>query len=313
MKKKIAFSLLILLTGFILYATLVTKVRYKEITIKAPLLKIHNQISFINYISKWYVPFANQDSAGVTIPDKDNIKSSNTTLSIIKLNGLSSLYKINENGKSQEVFFLVNGDTGLNHIVRLSYENTLWHELFGSSSIINNAEKSLQSLKYYIEDTKITYGYKIALTEVTDTTFLFTSKVVLNSNKKAALKNLYESLIQYAKEKNAGYNGTRILYLSSVGKDSIHLYTSIGITSNTESIPLKGSIALKRMPYKRNLIAADYKGSFGKIERVFSAMEQYRTDNSMTSMAIPFIKFITEGIEFDDDQIIEAKGFFPVL
>jgi hypothetical protein len=29
-------------------------------------------------------------------------------------------------------------------------------------------------------------------------------------------------------------------------------------------------------------------------------------------MAIPFIKLITEGIEFDDSQIIQANALYPV-
>ena len=93
----------------------------------------------------------------------------------------------------------------------------------------------------------------------------------------------------------------------------MHLYASIGITSNIENIPLAGQFALRRMPYQRNLIIADYEGPFGKINELFTAMEQYRTDNSMTSMAIPFIKFTTDSIDFDDTKIIKVKGFFPVL
>jgi hypothetical protein len=313
MKKWLALTFIILVTGFILYATLVTKVYHKEITIKVPLLKLHNQISFINAIAKWYVPFSSSDISTIKIIDNDKIITPSTTLTIIKLSGMSSLFKISENGNTNEVLFNINDDTSTNRTVRLSYENTLWNKVFGNNSIINNAEKSLDGLKDYIEDTKITYGYKIALTEVTDTTFLFTSKMVANNNKKGALKNLYELLIQYTKEKNAGYNNTRILYLIPAGNDSIHLYAGIGITKNIENMPLEGSITLRRMPYKRNLIVADYKDSFSKIDKVFTAMEQYRTDNSLTSMAIPFIKFATEGIEFDDNQIIEGKGYFPVL
>jgi hypothetical protein len=313
MKKWLTLSFVILVTGFILYATLVTKVYHKEITIKVPILKLHNQISFINAIAKWYVPFSSSDISTVKIIDKDKIITSSTALTIIKLNGMSSLFKINENGKTNKVLFSINDDNAVNRTVRLSYENTLWNKLLGNNSIINNAEKSLESLKNYIEDTKITYGYKIALTEVTDTTFLFTSKVVAQNKKKEELKNLYEILIKYAKEKNAGYNDTRILYLVPAGKDSIRFYAGIGITKNIENMPLEGSITLRRMPYKRNLIVADYKDCFSKLDKVFTAMEQYRTDNSLTSMAIPFIKFATEGIEFDDNQIIEGKGYFPVL
>jgi hypothetical protein len=314
MKKTFLSIFLIAVTGWLLYATLVNKESHKTISIKAPLLKVHNQISFIDYIARWYEPFAGKDSADIKIQDRDKIVSDGTTLAIVKLNGLSSLFKITEGSHSKEVLFTASGDveTAI-HTVTLSYKTTLWNEWFGNNNIISNAEKSLLGLKDFMEDTKRVYGFNIGVTLVTDTTFLFTQQIVANSNKKDALKNLYESLIQYAKEKSAGYNGTKILYLAAAGKDSIHLYTSIGITNNIEKIPLTGPFALRRMPYQKNLIIADYEGSFGKINELFTAMEQYRTDNSMTSMAIPFIKFTNDSISFDDNETIKVKGFFPVL
>lgn len=314
MKKRLAAIVFIVLTAFVLYATLVSKDYNKTVTIKAPLLKLHNQISFIDYIAKWYIPFADADSADIKTQDRDKIISSGTRLDIVKLNGLSSLFKITEGDHSKEVLFTTSGnDTDTSHTITLSYENNLWNEWFGNNNIISNAEKSLLGLKDYIEDTKRVYGYTIGLTLVTDTTFLFAQQVVANSNKKEALKKLYDALIEYAKEKNAGYNGAKILYLAAAGKDSIHLYTSIGITSNIENIPLSGAFALRRMPYQKKLIIADYEGAFGKLNELFTAMEQYRTDNSMTSMAIPFIKFSDNSINFDDNEIIKVKGFFPVL
>ena len=313
MRKRTAFILLIFFTAFLLYATLATKEYHKEITIKASLLKIHNQLSYIDYIANWYIPFADADSSRVKITGKEKITRDNAALNIIKLEGLSSLFKIIENGTSKEVLFSLNGNTETSQVVRLSYKNTLWNKLFVKNSIINDAEKSLQHLKDYIEDTKTAYGYKIEITEVTDTTFLFTSKVVANNEKKETLKKLYETLIHYANEKDAGYKGVRILYLIPMGKDSIRLSASIGITKHTEQMPLDGDISLRRMPYKRNLIVAGYEGRFGKIDNLFAAMEQYRTDNNLTSMAIPFVKFEMDSIAFDDSEIIKAKGYFPVL
>lgn len=313
MRKRTAFIILIFFSAFLLYAALVSKEYHKEITIKTSLLKIHNQLSYIDYIAKWYLPFANADSSRIKITGKEKITCDYTALDIVKLEGLSSLFKITEKGTSKEVLFSLKGITETNQVVTLSYKNTLWNKLFVKNSIINDAEKSLQHLKDYIEDTRTTYGYKIETTEVKDTTFLFTSKIVAKNDKKETLKKLYEILIHYANEKDAGYKGVRILYLIPMGKDSIGLSASIGITKHTEQMPLDGNITLRRMPYKRNLIVADYEGRFGNIDNLFAAMERYRTDNNLTSMAIPFVKFEMDSIDFDDSEIIKAKGFFPIL
>ena len=166
-------------------------------------------------------------------------------------------------------------------------------------------------MKDYIGDAKKMYGYEVEMTSVTDTAFLFSSKVVLKQEKKTAFKNLYESLIKFAEAKNLGYNGVRIFYMLPYGKDSIHLFTSIGIT-NTDAVPFTGPFILKRMPYMGKLLMSYYQGSFANTITPLNALAQYETDNDMKSMAIPFIKLITEGIEFDDSQIIQAKALYPV-
>ena len=95
------------------------------------------------------------------------------------------------------------------------------------------------------------------------------------------------------------------------GKDSIHLFTSIGI-NNTTDVPFTGPFILKRMPYMGKLLMSYYQGNFGNVITPLNALAQYETDNDMNSMAIPFIKLITEGIEFDDSQIIQARALYPV-
>ena len=67
------------------------------------------------------------------------------------------------------------------------------------------------------------------------------------------------------------------------------------------------------MPAKGHLLTAFYQGRFGDVNNVMAALEQFKSDNKMTTMAIPFIKLITEGIDFDDSQIIQAKAYAPIL
>ena len=311
MRKKIIQVICILLAVSILYSTLVTRVYRKEIRISLSYLKINQQISSINNIAKWYLPFSSSDTSNLKILGKDRLLVDNSELSITKLTGLRSEYKITENNQSGNIVFdlvPVNADSTM---VILSYESTIWNKLLANKMVITNAEKSLHNLKEYFEDTKKMYGYEIEKAEVTDTAFLFRSSLVSNANKKESFKMQFESLIQFAKEKDLGYTGTRIFYFNPFGKDSIHLFTSIGIT-NTDRSKFNEKFLLKQMPYHGRLLTAYYQGSINNVNRVINALEQYRTDNTMTSMAIPFTKLITEGIEFDDNQVIQAKVFYPV-
>jgi effector-binding domain-containing protein len=232
-------------------------------------------------------------------------------LKITHITGYSTTCQLVENNKPETILYNVMPDTGHYSKVVLSYKTSLWNEFFNTGKTIQNAIKGLNDLKDHLGDTKRMYGYEVEMINVTDTAFLFSSEIVPALNKKAAFKNLYESLIQFAKEKDLGYNGTRIFYILPFGKDSLHLFTSIGIT-NTGNAPLSGSFILKRMPYMGRLLMCYYQGSFGNVDAALNALELFKSDNGMNSMAIPFIKLITEGIEFGDSQIIQARALYPV-
>ena len=300
-----------LLSACIIYATLFKTVHYKEIKINAAVSVIHREISSLNKIANWYLPFATADTSTSKIIKKEGLEFENSSLKITSVIGYSVQYKVAENKNFKEIFFNVMPDTGHYSKVTATYTATLWQHIFNSNKIIQQTEKSLENLKDYIGDAKKMYGYDVEMTSVTDTTFLFSSKVVSKLEKKAAFKTLYESLIKFAKVKNLGYNGVRIFYMLPYGKDSIHLFNSIGIT-NTNDVPFTGPFILKRMPYMGKLLMSYYQGSFANTITPLNALAQYETDNDMKSMAIPFIKLITEGIEFDDSQIIQAKALYPV-
>lgn len=310
MKKKILFALISVFTAFILYATLVTNVYQKEIKIGAAISLVTKQVSSLNNIANWYLPFATADTSNLKIGE-DKIEYNNASLSIDKHIDLSIWFKVAEDQKSQQIVFSVLADTGGVSKVILNYESTLWKKIFGTSTVVKNAEASLNNLKEYFADPKKMYGYEMEIIALTDTAFLFTSKVVATSIKKETFKQLYESLINYAGEKDLGYTGVRIFYTSPYGNDSIHLFTSIGI-SNTKDVPLEGIFSLKKMPYKGNLLTAYYQGNFDNVNHAIAALGQFKLDNNMTSMAIPFVKLITEGIYFDDKQIIQAKACYPI-
>jgi effector-binding domain-containing protein len=309
MKKKITLIVFILITALLLYATLVSTVKREEVLINAPVIRIQHQLSTIKSISRWYIPFANTDTAAIKIsPNK--LETATDSLVIATLTGLRAGYQVAENGQSKNIIFDVIADTAGYSKVTLSYETTLWNKLTGNK-IFANAEKSLLYLKEYFEDAKKMYGFEMEVVEVTDTAFLFTSRIVANSSKKAAFKSMYESLIKYAGEKNMGFNNTKIFYTSPYGNDSTHIFTSIGV-SNPKNASLSGEYSLKQMPYKGRLLSAFYQGSFGNVHKVITAMEQFKTDNGMTSMAIPFIKPITEGIDFDDAKIVQVRAYYPI-
>lgn len=312
MKKWFLTAALSVLAGIILYATLVPRVYQKEIIINAPLLRLNKQISVIGNFAKWHPAIAGTDSATISISGNDKVSTGKTSLQIVTLTERSCLLRISEKEQSKDVLYSITEDTVRRNRVTILYKTTFWKKITGSDPLVQAAEKSLTSLKEYTEDTRRVYGYNISLTQVTDTAFLFTSEVVANKEKKASIKKLYQLLTAYAAAKDAGFTGTTIFYIMAAGKDSVRLYQSIGVSKNTMQLPLYGPVSLKRMPYKKNLVVADYEGKFGDIPKVFTALEQFGIDDKMVSMAIPFIKFAEGEDDFDDEKVIKVRAFFPV-
>jgi effector-binding domain-containing protein len=172
-------------------------------------------------------------------------------------------------------------------------------------------EENLETLKDYMTDTRRFYGFEIQEITVQDTAFLFKRETVPLAEKQVAMKRIFEFLINYANQQNAGYNGTRIFYTLQSANE-ITLFASIGVTNMIEPSAASG-IEYKRMPLGKNLIAASYQGPFGQSEKAFRALEMFKKDHNLSSMAIPFQKFMSDGYDFSDDQVVQLKIYYPVF
>jgi hypothetical protein len=317
MKNKMLFlSVFATISVSVMYSTLVTKVYFKEVKIESDLLQIIGKLTDMKKVAQWYLPFATGDtSKNVFIGGQlQKLTNSENSIGVERELPGSVWYKINSGGKSRSVVYSVFADSARLCRVRVNYESTLWNNLFGGDEITANAKKSLLNLKEYFTDTKKMYGYEIEMTQLQDTTFLFLSNVVPNSKKREGIKNLFDSLIGYAKDKNAGYTGNRIFYYNSADKDSTHLFGGIGILNAPSFADQKASaIELKRMPYKTKLLVAYYQDAFKNLKNAYEKMEEYTREHNMTVVALPFTKFLTDGYNFADDQVIQAVVCYPIF
>ena len=147
MKKKILFVLFILLSLFILYAAFVSHIYHKEIKINASVQLIHQEISSLDKIARWFMPFASADTGTDKIIKQEKLEFDNTVLKITNITGYSTTYQVAENKKSETILYDVMPDTGHYSKVILTYKTTLWKELFNSGKTVQNAKKSLEDGK----------------------------------------------------------------------------------------------------------------------------------------------------------------------
>ncbi len=313
--RKIYWLLAILITGSVVWFIFFYPARVSQ-SVKVPytMFKSAEQFNNVKNLVKWYAPFTPNDTASISKNDsKQAVSSGEYSAEISDITMFSAV--VNTSHKNNKKAFAFSAITDSlepsSSVISLTYRTTLFNKWFAKSVLEKNAEKSLESLKDYMTDTRRFYGFEIAVVPVEDTAFLFSRVTVPTEKRKAATINIFEKLIAFAESKKAGYNGTRIYYTLKTDSD-ITIFASIGVTKEIE-IPANSDIEYKRMPYGKNLLMANYQGPFGESDRAYKALEIFKSDHSMTSMAIPFQKFMSDGYDFDDDQMVQLKVYYPIF
>lgn len=308
--------LLLIVLSFLFYIFFVQQTVRKTVNIPLPVLKVFQQIADPAMLVKWYMPFANTAvQPEIQYNDSNNIiRSGNDSIEISNQSIYSTLLKSFSGSQKKTFHFSAIPDTTRKEqtVVTMTYKTSLFKQWFNNGSLERNALQSFTNFKEYMQDTKRLYGYEIQPVAVTDTLFLFISETVAISEKRNGIRKLFEQLIAYAEKKRAGYNGVRIFYSEKNPDDKITLFASIGIT-NKIIIPPSDPFEQKMMPSGKNLLEATYQGPFGESDKVFPALESFKTDHNLSSMAIPYKKFLSDGYDFTDDQIVQLKVYYPIF
>jgi hypothetical protein len=193
----------------------------------------------------------------------------------------------------------------------LSYTTTPWKKLTVKNPLVAETFKNMDAFKDYMENPLNVYGYDIRDMLVEDTSFLFASRTIPSEKFAPESKSLFDMLITEAQKRNAEYNGVRIFHFQDNGNGTTSLFAGVGVNRRVYT-KKNDNVSYKMMPYKLNLLVADFEGPYKDIQKVYEAMEAYKEDHKLYSMAIPFHKYISEGYGFADTQIVKMRVSFPV-
>ena len=313
MKRKIFTGIVLLLGLFFFLFIFFFQAEFKKtIHLPLPILTVTEQFKSPENLRKWFSPF---DTGGTVTFDSSNKKISNGEYGIqTKSQSLYSSLLLYSNSKTEKQFVIAAlPDTAKNSITSLSivYKTTYFKEWFGQDELTKNVLASFNNFREYIEDSKRVYGYDIKPVKVVDTLYLFERRTVPLADKRQGMKSIFENLIAFAEKNNLGYTGNRIFYSLKTG-ENITLFASIGITRDIE-VPKEAAVEIKRMPFEKKLLEATYQGTFGESNKVFEALEKFITDHYLATMGIPYQKFISDGYDFADDQVVQMKVYYPIL
>ena len=313
-KRKIAaYALaLILLVAAGIFIFFVPRTYTKKVQVPYTMLKTGEQLYSLNSVVKWFRPFTEAD---ISRQNKSPIvQSGDYKLEITNPTSVSAVIEAGFKNNKKEFLYAATPDSGSMDasVVKLVYKSTLFNHWMDKGGLEKKAAEGLAELKNYMEDTRRFYGYEIEQITVTDTLFVFSSVTVPVADKRAATKKLFDQLIEYAGQKKMDYTGVRIFYFTPYGTDRIMLFASIGVNN---AVPLQPGepFQYKRMPYGKNLLAATYQGPYAEVTKVYAAMENFKQDHKLSSMAIPFQKFLSDGYDFADDQVVQMKVYYPIF
>lgn len=313
MKRLLAFVSILLLgaAAWFIFFRPVTITR--EVTVPYSIWRVGEQVNNLGAIRKWFSPFAGASAGLPTDTGSGKLQSGEYALELESRTVFNAVMRMSRKEQSALVAFAALSDSGAvrESRIQLRYLSTLGKQWFGESELIRLARQNLENLRDYMTDTKRFYGYEIQEMKVEDTAFLFSRITVPVAEKRKGMVQLFSKLIAYAEKNEAGYNGTRIFYSMQSG-NNITLFAGIGVTNAIETSPTS-DIEYKRMPYGKNLLVTSYQGAYGESKKAFEALELFKTDHQLSSMAIPYQKFLSDGYDFADDQVVQLKIFYPVF
>ncbi len=121
--------------------------------------------------------------------------------------------------------------------------------------------------------------------------------------------SLVNKLNDYAIKSGALITGNPMYNVTPVEKDTVRLMVALPV--NKSLLQTSSISAVKMVP--GNFLATQVSGGEGTVRNALATMQNFITDNSKTSMAIPFSYLITNRVDEPDTSKWVTKIYMPVF
>jgi len=170
-------------------------------------------------------------------------------------------------------------------------------------------EALITSLKIFMEDARLYYGFNINEKDVTENYIAVKKETVLTKNKFPEINKAVRDLNIYIAESNA--KAIHALSCSYYLHQADSVQVLIGIPLNKQVKPA-GDITCMRMPGGKMLIG-DFTGKYSDRQKLYSAMEKYMQDHSLAKQIAPFERYLDNRIPASDSDSVNMQINYPVL
>ncbi|SEM61452.1 hypothetical protein SAMN05192574_101181 [Mucilaginibacter gossypiicola] len=165
-------------------------------------------------------------------------------------------------------------------------------------------------LKYFLEDEKNAYGYKIYLKAAQDTVLITSTKL---SNTFPSISDIYTTIGDLKKQANdKGVKETNCPMMNITMINEKQYQVTIAIPINKKVVP-SATTAIKYIPGGANLLVADVKGGSSTVKDALAQMKIYLKDHRLVSPAMPFESLITDRSAEKDTAKWITKVYYPIF
>jgi effector-binding domain-containing protein len=288
----------------------------EKVEINASFSSVAEQFLNNTKLAKWMLPFAGEKKEDVTIHTSGAIalQTPKEKLQKVMPDKYAAVFILAEKGKEKKATFAIsplNNDLH-NSIVTLTYKTNYLSRLLKLQKAELIFSESLKNLKTYMEDPLQFYGYEMKIATVSDTAFLVSKIVATKQEINQKANALYENLISFAEKNNGGYTGVRIFHKERITENEYFISVGVGVTTVFPVTAAPG-IDYKKMPFQKNLLVTTYTGPYGEIWKAYEAIEHFKTDNNLSSMAISFEKIPDGPVNFNDSEMVKVEIYYPIF
>lgn len=176
-----------------------------------------------------------------------------------------------------------------------------------ASGIKKTMDNALQQMNLFTSKRENIYGLNIRESSIQDTLLISTKTNLSHYPSTSDIYNLVNTLQAYASKLNTRITGYPMYNVNNEGAVK-RLMVALPVE---KELPQQGAISSVRMiPGK--FIITEVKGGEGAVQNGLSQLQNYFSDYSRTSMAIPFAYLVTNRMEQPDSSTWITKIYAPV-
>jgi hypothetical protein len=228
------------------------------------------------------------------------------------------LYHLTENKNNHESRFTflltmntgeVKGTPGINTLITYGHVSRYLYDFFHYDDDVNFENKTIGSLRNYLENSENFYGFPIEIGQSPDSIFLTKTFV---SSKKEIFKNLprvFNELDSFARSKGVTNPVNKNIYFNPINKDSFSVNAGININ---KKVPDDYLISCKQFYSGQILIIGQYEGPFFKRLDLYKSMDQYLLDHQFVKGGASYERYLSP-LPSSDSSMIKIELFTPLL